>query len=559
MIESKNRCLVIAADETSKKTISDTLKSDSLKVSFTSKSKNIRSSIKNDVKVVLIGADSIETDLFDLIESIKSCAPLVPVIIMSSSKEFALAKRLVTHGVYDLLVEPLSKRDLKISVKGAIKENFERTNDARLLKLARQRASDILLLKEIAESTVKKTSIKSLLERIIDMIADLLDVSVVSIMMLNKKRSVLTINAYKGPRKKFIKGVRIKMGEGVSGFVAKTGDPLLINNITKNEQFAQSNWSQSYANASLLTVPMKIDEEVIGVLNVNNKLNSSEFNENDLNILMTVSNQVAMAIENCMLYESIKEKAKKLEKSNKMFADLSNAKSLLLCNLSHELRTPLTSVIGYLELLRSFSDQDTEEEREKFLSIIHNESLAIAQLIDKILNFFSLDTNKMEWDIAPLSLNRVVEEVIDKFQHKIKKNGIKFTYINSKQNVVVRADYKMLTTAIEQLFDNAIKFNDERSRLSLRIEKVREKKHEVAKVSIFNTGARIKRSESKKIFEDFYQPGSIMTEKPQGLGLGLATTRSILAKINGSVKLDQSDSQGNTFVCTIPLAEEKIK
>jgi K+-sensing histidine kinase KdpD len=556
---STKKCLVIGNNEDLKEKFNNFFQDDSFKISFISEVNDLYTLLKDIFNVAIVDSDNIDVDIYELIENIKIISPLLPIVVLSSSKEFKFVKKLIEHDVSNLVRQPILKKEFLNSVQDAIHENIDRSTQVKLLKLAQQRSYDILLLKEIAESTTqKRLNLNVLLDKIINMIANLLDVKVVSIMLLYEKTNTLKVNAYKGHSRKPIKGAVIKLGEGVSGYVAKTGKPLLINDIEKNEKFSQSKWANSYNNNSLLTIPIKTNEKVIGVINVNNKVDNSQFNENDKNILVTISHQVAMAIENFRLYDNINKKAVQLEKSIKKLSDLSAAKSKLLCNLSHELKTPLTSVVGYIELLLTFTKDDSEEDRKNFLEIIHTESLEIAQLIEKILNFFDLETDRVEWDIAPLDLNDVINDVIEQFESQMKKDNIKFKYMNKLKKIDVSADSKMIKTAIEQLFDNAIKFNDDRHKLTLKVEKCRENGSSVAKVTIFNTGAEIKGNDVENIFKDFYQPGNIMTDKPKGLGLGLATTRNILKKHKGAVYLDASNKRGNTFVCKIPLVKESV-
>jgi signal transduction histidine kinase/ActR/RegA family two-component response regulator len=551
------KCLLITKDAGLKSELEKAVSKKDFKISCISSADNLYSTLKKAFNVLVLDTDDLKGNVVEIIENIKIYVPELTVVVVSSKKSFQAAKGFIKCDVFDLLNKPINKKELLASLTEAAYENADKINKKKMLKLAQQRAYDILLLKEIAESTTQsKLDINLLLEKIVNMIADILDVQTVSIMMLNEKTNTLKVNAYLGPREKEVKGAKVKVGEGFSGFVAKTGKPLLINNLKESKKFSESDWKKTYTTTSLLSVPVKSGNKVLGITNVNNKSDNSEFNENDKNILVTISHQVAMAIENFWLYSSIKEKASQLEKSNDQLSDLNNAKSELLCNLSHELKTPLTSVIGYLELLLTFTKDDSEEDRKNFLEIVHSESLEIAQLIDKILNFFDLDTNRIQWNIAAIDLNAVLERLIEKYSKKIEKSGITFRYTNKLKELKVQADQKMLTTALEQLFDNAVKFNDDRCKLTLKVEKYKERKKDLARISIFNTGNIIKKRDKAKIFQDFYQPGSIMTEKPQGLGLGLATTRGILKKHKGNVRLDTSDKKGNTFICTIPLATE---
>ncbi len=553
------KCLIISRDAKLKKSITKTLNENGFSVTISRKAVNLYSILKQNYNILLLDTDinGNNTLPVELIENIKIYSPALPIIALTSSRRFVVAKTLIRHDIYDILTKPVSSKELLTVSNHAVRENFDRLNKVRLLKLAQQRSYDIMLLKEIAESTATtKISINHLLDKIVSLIVDLLSVKIISIMMLEESTGSLKISAYMGPYKNIIRKKRIKLGDGVAGHVAKTGEPLLINNIQESEFFRQSNWGKdTYSTNSLLTVPMKLDDKVVGIINVNNKIDGSEFNENDMNTLTTISNQVVLSIENFKLYAKIKEKAIELEKSNKKLRDLSDAKSELLCNLSHELKTPLTSVIGYLELLMNMPDNDHPDTKKDFLEIIHGESLKIAKLIERILNFFNLETNKIEWDMAKIDLNTIIKDIIKQFQPRLVKGNINFKYKNKLAESMIYADHKMLKKALELLFENAIKFNDDRRKITLDVEQFKESNTKKIRLSLFNSGKRIKDEHIEMIFMDFYQPGSILTDKPEGVGLGLATVQGIFKKHKGTIKLDTSDESGNTFVCIIPLIE----
>ena len=165
-----------------------------------------------------------------------------------------------------------------------------------------------------------------------DRIADLMSVEIVSLMLIGKDEDELTINLAKGLDKKIITaGKKVRVGESIAGWVAKTGEPLLIEDIAKDPRFPKfkKKPNKYYTNSSL-TVPLKIQDKVIGVINVNNKTSRDIFREKDLDILKTIADLAATAIENVRLQEEAKE--------------LDKLRSDFIADVSHELRTPLATI-----------------------------------------------------------------------------------------------------------------------------------------------------------------------------------------------------------------------
>ncbi len=557
-MSSSNKCLVISSDTEFKQSIKSMLSEMNIDVTFIIKTNRLYSTLKKAFNVVLYDLDGEAKDHFESIENIKILSPALPIMVVSSSKKFETAQKVIRAGLLDYITKPVSKKTLTETIGNALRENFYRISKNKMMKYAQQRTYEIVLLKEIGEAMTQPTlNINYLLDKIIHLIADLLDVKIVSIMMVDAEAECLKMSAYKGPsRSKKVRDAKIKVGEGVAGHVAMTGEPLLINDIESAPKFSQSNWGEKvYSTKSLLTVPIKLKDKVIGIVNINNKTDGSEFNDNDKNILTTISNQVAVSIDNFKLYTEIAESAKDLKTTNQKLAEISSAKSELLCNLSHELKTPLTSVIGYLELLLNFSEGESEETKDEYLNIIHSEALKIAQLIERILNFFNLETNKIEWNMSEVNINSIIEEIIKQFQSRMAKQNIKFRYENKIKDVKIYADINMLQKAFEHLLDNAIKFNDDRRVINIKVENYLENHTSYVRVIMFNTGKKIKDEHIEKIFEDFYQPGNVLTDKPEGVGLGLATVQGIFKKHKGFVRLDTSNEDGNTFLCAMPIID----
>lgn len=130
-----------------------------------------------------------------------------------------------------------------------------------------------------------------------------------SLMLIDEASNELVIKAAQGLGKRIIEKTRVKIGEGISGWMAEYGAPLLIANIERDPRFKRRS-GEGYFSKSLLSVPLKIDDKVIGVLNINEKRNGGIFNKDELRLLSLFANQIAIALENARLARQVKEKRK---------------------------------------------------------------------------------------------------------------------------------------------------------------------------------------------------------------------------------------------------------
>ncbi|MBI5207640.1 MAG: GAF domain-containing protein, partial [Candidatus Firestonebacteria bacterium] len=162
------------------------------------------------------------------------------------------------------------------------------------------------ILHEVGNAINSVHDLNKLLNFIIICATEELQADTGSIMILNKNKNELEIKIAKGLSKETIRLSKIRIGEGISGWVAKMGEPLLINNIEEDPRFHTVNRS-NYNTKSFLSVPLRIKDKIIGVINLSNKKSNENFSQADLEFLMTLANHAAISIENAQLYRNIRK------------------------------------------------------------------------------------------------------------------------------------------------------------------------------------------------------------------------------------------------------------
>ncbi len=142
-------------------------------------------------------------------------------------------------------------------------------------------------------------------ELIVDMIAEVMGAKTASLMLVSEERDELYVGAAMGLDEATMKNTRVKVGESISGWVAQTGKPLLIRDIEADSSFGRPNRS-NYESRSLVSVPLKRDGRVIGVLNVTNKISLTPFGENDAEILEILADRAAYILEKLRDYRAVR-------------------------------------------------------------------------------------------------------------------------------------------------------------------------------------------------------------------------------------------------------------
>jgi HD-GYP domain-containing protein (c-di-GMP phosphodiesterase class II) len=163
-----------------------------------------------------------------------------------------------------------------------------------------ERLTTVNHIGNILNSIVDKDNV---LEVIVTTLARVMNAKICSLMLINESLGELEVAFAVGLEGKRLRNV--KVGDGISGYVAREGKPLLVVDIEKDPRFNQINDSQ-YTTTSLVAAPLFIKGKVVGILNINNKASGEPFNHDDLDLLTTVAGQAAIAVENSNLYRDIR-------------------------------------------------------------------------------------------------------------------------------------------------------------------------------------------------------------------------------------------------------------
>ena len=154
--------------------------------------------------------------------------------------------------------------------------------------------------RRVARQTVGRTDLAVLFHAIVEMVAASIDSNIVSLVLVDPDRGDLFVAASLG-LEDAVNGRRTTLRSGVAGAVAAWGRPILIKNIETDRRFRRLNHPR-YRTKSLLCVPLRVEGEVIGVVNVNNKVNGEAFDEDDLALLAMLNERVGSAIERACAY-----------------------------------------------------------------------------------------------------------------------------------------------------------------------------------------------------------------------------------------------------------------
>jgi PAS domain S-box-containing protein len=237
--------------------------------------------------------------------------------------------------------------------------------------------------------------------------------------------------------------------------------------------------------------------------------------------------------------------------------ELDQLKDSFLSTVSHELRTPLTSIKSFSEILLAY-DEDRKTQKE-FLNIIKEESDRLTRLINDFLDLSKIESGRMQWETAGLSVTEVIKTAINATQALAAEAKLKIKVEVSPGLPKVMSDNDRLVQVVTNLLSNAIKFTPEGGNIGVKAQLLEggkaKKKADMVLVSVTDNGIGIDPKDRQAIFDKFKQVGNTLTDKPKGTGLGLPICKEIVEHYGGKIWVESELGKGSTFFFTLPVAE----
>lgn len=221
---------------------------------------------------------------------------------------------------------------------------------------------------------------------------------------------------------------------------------------------------------------------------------------------------------------------------------LAQMKTDFVNNMTHELQTPITNISMASEVLRSGKLTDAKK-TEQYLDIIFQENQRLKLHVEQVLQTARLERGELPLHKTKVDVHNILDDVISKFQLRLKKKGGHLTLQPSASHTVVLGDHIHLSNLFYNLLDNADKYSQTSTDITITT-----KNHEAGiEVSIADKGIGIKKEDHVLIFEKFYRAVTGNQHDIKGFGIGLAYVKEIVKAHGGTVTLTSEEHQGSCF------------
>ncbi|MBW1997430.1 MAG: GAF domain-containing protein [Deltaproteobacteria bacterium] len=365
-----------------------------------------------------------------------------------------------------------------------------------------------------------------------------------SVYELDEKNNELFVRHARGERKEEIKGIRLKVGEGIAGWVVQKGKPLAIQDVKKDERFSDKyDRITGFRTKSMICVPLMLRGKPTGALQVLNKNSKKPFNHADLELLNSMSQQIAVAIENARLYQRLQEKyanttrelritQKKLIRTERLAAMVH-----LVQGVAHEIRNPIMTIGGFAYRIKK--EVNDNYRLQKYVDIILEESARLEKLVREVREFTEVQTASLTLD----SLGPVVKEVLKVFRPLARSQKVKMSYGAARKIPLIEMDASQIEIALTNLVENALEAMPDGGHLGVRISK--DKDYLV--LAIQDNGCGISKEKLDAVYDPF------VTSKPRGAGLGLTMVHQIVLNHGGEINIESALNRGTEVTIRFPL------
>ncbi|BCR05300.1 histidine kinase [Desulfuromonas versatilis] len=415
--------------------------------------------------------------------------------------------------------------------------NSQTANDLCQKKLA--------IIEEIGNAILATDDVSTISYLILDLAINHTRAEKGSLMLVGGQKELYILSA-RGLEHKLAKSYRIKIGEGIAGTVAARGEAVLVKDIDSDPRF-QNSQRDRYKTRSFISCPIIGKEELLGVLNINDKKNGQPFSEDEFSLLKVIAGQAALALKNSFLVRRFREKSAEMEELNRKLISMDLSKTDFLTRVSHELRTPLNSVKGAVYYLKK-SDLAGSDVLREFHDIIESETDKLISIVDRQLDFLRLGEENRVLRKTLFSLAELLREILRSHLLKqlLERKKIALNLAPPEELPEVAGDRILVSQMFLNLFEGISYHLKRQGEISLHIVQ-----NDLLDV-VLQTGEAL----PERVVDDFFSSKNLFSQDKAEPSLKLYLARKA-AEVNGWRVFAENRKEGFRVTVLIPKGERQ--
>ncbi len=296
-----------------------------------------------------------------------------------------------------------------------------------------------------------------------------------------------------------------------------------------------------------LVIPVRSGEgKIYSFLVFGEKKAGSRFTIEDIDLLSSISSNIASTMSRIYLQQELIRKSLEAEK----LEELNKQKSMFVSTVSHDLKTPLASIKVFAEIMKA--DKQVSEKQKNYLEIIEGESDRLTRLINNVLGVAWIENGTRQYTFESASLNQIVQKTISALSYQLKMEGFQISIDLSPVDLHITADPDAIAEAVVNIIANAIKFSIQRKIISVSTYR----SANLACVEVRDKGIGIKPEDLKDLFKPFFRSKIAGDKKISGTGLGLSIIKHVMDAHKGRIEVESIPDEGTAFILKFPVEIE---
>jgi signal transduction histidine kinase/DNA-binding response OmpR family regulator len=485
--------------------------------------------------VILLDLSLLDAQGLSAFCRLEAWASQVPIIALGDLDDEAVAIEAVRGGAQDYLIKGHMDGDLLVR---AVCYAIERKRAEEAL---RRHNRDLALLNQAGQVLSSTLDLDQVLVLVLGEVRRLLGVIASSIWLLDPETGELVCRQVSGPRNELVRGWRLPPGEGIAGWVARHGESLIVPDTWADERhFKGVDQETGVLLRSILSVPLRVKEKVIGVLQVADT-EVGCFSAADGTLLELLAASAAIAIDNARLVEALRQRTAELEARNEELDAFAHT-------AAHDLKAPLSRIVGFAEVMEEDHTTLPVEDVRYYLHRMAQSGRKMSNIIDELL--LLSEVRKMEVEMGPLDMASVVAEALQRLAYMIEEGHAEIIVPDAWPVALGYGPW------VEEVWvnylGNAIKYGGHPPRVELGA--VTRAEGQVC-FWVRDNGVGLAPEDRSRLFKPFTRLDEV---RAKGHGLGLSIVRRIVDKLGGEVGVESEVGRGSTFHFTLPAAADQM-
>ncbi len=408
------------------------------------------------------------------------------------------------------------------------------------MALASARLEQLAFLHEFAQLATQARDWDELMRTLVDRTTVALGVQVCSFYLLDRDGEGLTLAATNGLDREQVGHVRLAMGEGITGRVAASREPISTPDVTVDPRFSWVRGFDIQELHGMLSVPLIWNEAVVGVLNVQTAA-VREFAPEEVTFLGTIAALLAGVVEKGRMQAEAEEQLDRL-------SQLDAARAELLAVVTHELRTPLSVVRAYLDLLADAAvtraSPDDRDLVETWRAGATDQVTRLDRLVDSILATVRGEgLTGLRRD--PFDAVGAISNTVGTLALLLRTRPVRWEAPDHA--LVARGDEARFRQVLEQLLDNEAKYAPPERAVSIGVWRVEDQ----IQVYITDDGPGVPMEDWEAVFQPYVRVDRV---RSRGSGIGLFAARRLMEAMGGKVWIEKNGYGGSRFIVELPAA-----